>query len=290
MTVKFIAEIGSNHNRDISRARSLIEMAAEIGCWGVKFQLFEAEKLYAPEFKEKIKKMKEWELPRSFIVPIAMKCKECNVKFICTPFDLEAVDYLKSTVDYFKIGSYELLWTTLIEKVAATKIPWMFSAGMTEDITLIGQTIGRGLKMGNCPMAVLHCNSNYPAKPEHCNLSRIKDLAAFTNYPAVGWSDHTRNPELVLNAIGCGASIVEFHFDLEDRQGFESAFGHCWKPAEAKSLIERAKFLEGIGGKYPYHHSWVYSQTTGEDEAGKWRTDPEDGLRPLKKYREELLG
>ena len=43
----FIAEISSNHNQDLNRALKFIDVAAEIGCDAVKFQLFKIEELFA---------------------------------------------------------------------------------------------------------------------------------------------------------------------------------------------------------------------------------------------------
>src|SRR5262245_30395948 len=42
----FIAEAGSNHNRDLGLAKRLIEVAHEAGADAVKFQTFRAESLY----------------------------------------------------------------------------------------------------------------------------------------------------------------------------------------------------------------------------------------------------
>ena len=48
--VKFIAEVSSNHNRDIDRCFRFIEKAAESGCDAVKFQLFKIDKLFSKKF------------------------------------------------------------------------------------------------------------------------------------------------------------------------------------------------------------------------------------------------
>lgn len=46
---KFIAEVSSNHGANLERALAFIDRAADIGCNGVKFQLFKITKLFAPE-------------------------------------------------------------------------------------------------------------------------------------------------------------------------------------------------------------------------------------------------
>ena len=49
----FIAEVSSNHSKDLNRALEFIDSAAEIGCDAVKFQLFKVEKLFASEILDK---------------------------------------------------------------------------------------------------------------------------------------------------------------------------------------------------------------------------------------------
>ena len=273
--VRFIAEIGSNHNRDINRTLALIEEAKRIGCWAVKFQLFEAEKLYAPAFKTQIEKMKKWELPTYFIPDIKRRCKKLGLKFICTPFHLEAVNFLNDYVDYFKIGSYENQWFALINSVAKTGKPWMVSTGMIDNIFDIGEV---NKSKYDFPFVIFHCNSNYPAKPENCNLGVLSREGSDFRV-MMGWSDHTVKSGVIYKAISLGAEYIEFHFDLEDGKGFESEAGHCWKPSQIKEVIDNVK----IGDIAEQEND------TEESEARKWRTDPIDGLRPLKQYRGGLL-
>lgn len=49
---KFIAEIGSNHNRDLNRCYRLIDEAKDLGFYAVKFQLFRIEKLFSKDAKK----------------------------------------------------------------------------------------------------------------------------------------------------------------------------------------------------------------------------------------------
>ena len=75
--------------------------------------------------------------------------------------------------------------------------------------------------------------------------------------------------------------MVEFHFDLEGK-GEEFGFGHCWLLDRVKRMIQIVKdgFLsDGDGKKEP--------QPNELDER-LWRADPEDGLRPLKRIRNQF--
>ena len=44
---KFISEISSNHNNNLSRSKKLIQISARLGFDIVKFQLFKIEKLFS---------------------------------------------------------------------------------------------------------------------------------------------------------------------------------------------------------------------------------------------------
>ena len=124
--VKFIAEVSSNHSRDIKRAIEFIDVASKIDCDAVKFQLFKIDRLFAPEILKHSKQhrdRKQWELPVEFLPELAKRCKEKNIQFSCTPFYLEAVQELEPYVDFYKIASYELLWDNLLIACAITKKP-----------------------------------------------------------------------------------------------------------------------------------------------------------------------
>ena len=49
MSISFIAEVSSNHSRDLNRCLDFIDASAEVGCSAVKFQLFRVRELFSPE-------------------------------------------------------------------------------------------------------------------------------------------------------------------------------------------------------------------------------------------------
>ena len=72
--IDFIAEVSSNHNRDLARMKEFIHASKEAGCTGVKFQLFKIEGLFSPEIlarSETHRKRKEWEFPVEYIPELA---------------------------------------------------------------------------------------------------------------------------------------------------------------------------------------------------------------------------
>ncbi len=274
--MRFIAEVSSNHNQDLARAREFIRAAAAAGCDAVKFQLFKIEELFAPEIlaqSEKHRRRKEWELPLEFLPALRDTCREHQIAFGCTPFYLEAVEELLPYVDFYKIASYELLWSPLLEACARTGKPVILSTGMAT-LEEIQQAVGVLRAAGCRDLTLLHCVSAYPCPPSDCNLAAIQTIRDAFGC-AVGWSDHTVSPVVLQRAIHrWGATAIEFHLDLEG-QGAEAATGHCWLPGQIGAVIsdiKTAELADGDGTKAP---------TPAELPDREWRADPSDGLRPF---------
>lgn len=285
MPVKFMAEVSSNHAADLSRCLEFIDAAADIGCDAIKFQLFRIEKLFAPEILEKSKKhrlRKAWELPLKFLSPIAERCCQRKIEFCCTPFDLEAVDLLEPYVSTYKIASYELTWPDLHRACAQTGKAVILSTGMADLAECVG-AVNEIRKVGIKSLSLLHCVSHYPALPEESNLAAIASLREATGAD-IGWSDHTVNAGVIHQAVfGMGASMIEFHLDL-DGNGAEFAAGHCWLPQAMARVIRDVRDGEKALGRA------IKAAAQSEEEERLWRADPSDGLRPFKEIRKNFKG
>ncbi|SLN38369.1 N-acetylneuraminate synthase family protein [Oceanibacterium hippocampi] len=280
MPATFIAEVSSNHARDLDRCFEFVDVSAAIGCDAVKFQLFRLDEMFAPEILERSAKhraRRDWELPEDYLAPLAARCREKGIAFSCTPFHLAAVRALEPHVAFYKIASYELPWDGLLAAVAATGKPVVLSTGMAT-MAEIHHAVDVLRTGGATEVTLLHTVSAYPTPPEEANLAAIDTIRAATGC-AVGWSDHTVRPGVVHRAIGRhGATMIEFHLDL-DGKGAEFAAGHCWLPDQIAAVIAEVRAgeaAEGNGEKVP---------TAAELPDRDWRADPEDGLRPFRKIR-----
>ncbi len=279
----FVAEVSSNHQRDLERCLEFIRTAAEIGCDAVKFQLFRVRELFAPEalrHNPKLLAREAWELPVEFLPRLAEGCAQAGIRFSCTPFYLDAVEELLPFVDFYKVASYELMWDDLLSACARTGKPVVLSTGMAtlDEVNHAGSV----LRSAGCrDLTLLHCVSSYPAKPEDCNLAAIATLREACQCP-VGWSDHSVNPGVIFRAVHrWGAALVEFHLDL-DGKGAEFSSGHCWLPQAMRDVIAAVRTgmsAEGDGRIGP---------ASSELHEREWRADPDDGLRPLRSTRRNL--
>ncbi|HEX3675754.1 MAG TPA: N-acetylneuraminate synthase family protein [Rhizomicrobium sp.] len=278
----FIAEASSNHARDLGRALAFVDAAADAGCDAVKFQLFKIDRMFAPEILSQSPKhcaRREWELPLDHLAPLADRCAARNIQFSCTPFYREAVEELAPYVAFYKIASYELLVTPLLEACAASGKPVVLSTGMAT-LAEIQAAVATLRRSGAADITLLHCVSAYPTPAAEANLSAIAAIREATGC-ATGWSDHTRRPAVIERAVHrWGASVVEFHLDL-DGKGAEYASGHCWLPEEIAPVIARIResgMADGAGFKGPQ---------PSELSDREWRADPSDGMRPLLHVRSQ---
>jgi len=281
--MKFIAEISSNHGHDLERSLRFIDVAAEIGCDSVKFQLFRIDELFAPEIlsrSEAHRRRRLWELPLDFLPPLAERCRQRGIEFACTPFYLDAVAQLEPHVAFYKIASYELLWHELLTACARTGKPVVMSTGMAT-LEEIAAAV-TALRAGGCrDLTLLHCTSAYPTPYAEANLAAIDTLRQATGC-AIGWSDHTVEPGVIHRAVHrWRATQVEFHLDL-DGSGAEYAAGHCWLPEQIGAVIRQVRRgfeADGSGRKEP---------VAAELSDRMWRADPVDGLRPLRAIRADF--
>jgi sialic acid synthase SpsE len=305
---RFIAELGSNHNRDPDRALALLDAAARAGAQAVKLQVFRVEDLFAPEalaVRPDLRERRAWELPLELLEPIGRRCRALDVELGATPFGLWAVPALEGHVDFFKVGSYELLWHELIRRAAATGRPLVISTGMAS-LTEIDGAVAAARDAGCADLRLLHCVSGYPTPPRQCNLAAIAALRERYGCP-VGWSDHSASVGVVRRAV-ChwGASDVELHLDL-DGAGSEAGV-HNWTPPTLAQLIAgltapavpaTAQDSAASAGSATADE-WGPADCQGADGDGAkrpmpieepdvaWRADPSDGLRPLLATRAAL--
>lgn len=280
-----IAEISSNHNKDLDRCLQFVEQAKQCGFDAIKLQIFKIDKLFISEVLEKSKmhaSRVEWEFPIEFLQPIKQKCDELNLKLGVTPFYIDAVTEAEQYVDFFKVASYELLWKDLHNELIKTNKPVIISTGMAtmEEIVSV-KDLYAASEYELLNLTFLHCESNYPASYKTVNLRAINSMREILK-TKVGWSDHTKDIDVVCAGIfQYGCDVVEMHFDL-DGEGAEAAGGHCWMPSEVIALQEKINKLREIAG------SGIKCPAFSEEDERLWRADPIDGLRPVAVKRNDL--
>jgi sialic acid synthase SpsE len=286
---RLIAELGSNHNRDLDRALALVDACADAGAHAVKLQVFRIEDLFTAAVRAarpELEARRAWELPLELLAPLRERATARGLQLGATPFGLWAIEPLLEHVDFLKVASYELLWHDLVAACAATGRPLIMSTGMaTLDEVVAAVDVARAA--GASDLRLLHCVSGYPTPPAQANLAAIATLREATGCP-VGWSDHTVDAAVVARAVRrWGATDVELHVDLDDA-GHEAG-EHNWTLPGLRALSAALAAPRGPdgddGAPDPADGSGVKAPMPVERFDVAWRADPSDGLRPLRATR-----
>lgn len=251
-----IAEIGINHNGDIEIARQLIKGAKDAGADAVKFQKRTIEKVYT---KEELDKPREspWgktnreqklglELTAYEYDEIDKYCKEINIRWFASAWDLESAEFLTYfNLSYNKIPSPLITHIKLLEAIAKQGRYTFISTGMST-IEEIGTAINI-FKQYDCPFEIMHCNSSYPAKDEDLNLSCIKTLKDIFNCK-VGYSGHSPGIMDGILAVALGAVSVEKHITI-DRSLYGSDQSASLEVTGFRKMVEYIRYCEAALGQ-----------------------------------------
>lgn len=228
--MKIIAEIGQNHNGDMSLARELIAAAHEAGADVAKFQVFEARSLFPREGNPWFDYNCKTELSRDQVHLLAKECADVGIEFMASVFDVERVAWTEEVgMKWYKIASRSINHPELLKAVTETGKPVLASLGMwdAEDFPVIEAPGG---------VEFLYCISKYPTPLEDLHLKSVD----FTRYG--GFSDHTIGISAPIAALTLGAGIIEKHFTL-DKTMYGPDHSGSMTPAE---LREIARFRDDL--------------------------------------------
>lgn len=227
--IYIIAEVGANHNGDMSLARKMIDSAKNCGCHCVKFQSWTPKSLIAEEEYKRNQKyddspkkhfgslkemVEKYYLREEQHYELKAYCDKIGIDFNSTPFSNNEVDLLeKLGVKFYKVASMDLNNLPLLEYIARKGKPVVLSTGMAT-IDEIANAISTIEATGNTKIVILHCIALYPPKLEDINLQNIKMLADKFPYP-VGFSDHSFGSSIPLASAALGACLIEKHFTTD---------------------------------------------------------------------------
>ncbi len=219
-----LAEIGVNHDGQVDKALSLIQMAKDCGADGVKFQFFEAEKLLSKEavlakYQEKsgekdvFAMLNQLQLDMEGLKKAKAKARALGLGFVVSCFSPDLMPRLAALgIDAIKFASPDLVNTPLIDAGSLLGVPMIFSTGTSdqnEQLKFIAYA-----KKQNSKLALLSCVSSYPVGNDQASLGQIATLKKKHAMP-VGYSDHTTNVLAGMLAVAAGATLIEKHITYD---------------------------------------------------------------------------
>ncbi|HEX3848271.1 MAG TPA: N-acetylneuraminate synthase family protein [Steroidobacteraceae bacterium] len=244
-----VAEIGINHNGDLSLAKKLIDVAVSAGCSAVKFQKRTIEVVYSAAELARVRESPfgttNGELKRALefgseqYAQIDAHCKASGIAWFASPWDEASVDFLeKFNVPCHKVASASLTDDNLLRHVRATGKPVILSTGMST----MAQVDRAVEVLGREKLVLLHATSTYPATYEELNLKVIPALAERFKVP-VGYSGHETGIASSVAAVALGATMVERHLTL-DRAMWGSDQAASLEPNGMHRLIRDIRLVE----------------------------------------------
>jgi N,N'-diacetyllegionaminate synthase len=267
--VIIIAEAGVNHNGDIELAKKLIDVAVEAGVDYVKFQTFKSENLVSKEAKKadyqikntqnssqnQLQMLRKLELSNAQHEELISYCKQNNISFFSSAFDLDSLKYLKELgLKLVKIPSGEITNLPYLRRAASLFEEVILSSGMST-MEEIGEALEVFLQAGISKdnITILHCNTEYPTPMRDVNLMAM--LAIQKRFGVkIGYSDHTLGIEVPIAAVALGGKMIEKHFTLDRSFPGPDQLASL-EPGELKEMVHAIRNIElaisGTGIKEP---------------------------------------
>lgn len=224
-----ISEISGNHCGILANAIRLIKAAKRAGADAVKTQCYTPDSMTLDLRKtDFIVQSGLWrgktlyELYESAHTPpewhkeLYHVAQNEGITIFSSVFDRRSVDLLDALgCPAYKIASFEIVDTPLIEYASNTGKPLIISTGLASMREIVDADDASDHKA-----AFLHCTSEYPAIPEHASLHHISLLKEMFKFERlIGLSDHTQGWEVPVAATALGAVIIEKHLKLENSNG-----------------------------------------------------------------------
>jgi pseudaminic acid synthase len=269
-----VAEMSANHGGRIETAIKTIQSAKRAGADAIKFQTYTADTLtldcHKPDFvihngslwdgRNYYDLYQEAYTPWEWHEELYRVAREEGLICFSTPFDKSAIDFLETLHNpIYKIASFEITDTPLIQYAASKQKPMVISTGIAE-IPDIEAAIEACHSVGNHDITLLKCTSSYPAPIEEANLCMIADIAHRFQVKS-GLSDHTIGSVAPVVAVTQGAVMIEKHYIMDRSIGGPDAAFSMDEQAFTQ-MVKDVRMAEAAMGEVTY-------QLTEKQRAGR---------------------
>jgi len=255
MSIFIVAEIGINHNGDISICKELIDVAVTAGCNAVKFQKRDINLVYTQEFLDSSREspwgvtqrsQKEGlEFNKEQYIDISEYCSSKGIEWFASAWDTNSQNFLRQfNCKFNKIASAMIVDDSLLRMVAEEGKHTFISTGMStyKDIDKAVEIFN----IAGCPFELMHTISTYPMRDEDANLNLINSLR--NRYECnVGYSGHEVGLAISYAAAAMGISSLERHITL-DRAMYGSDQSASVEPNGLNQLVGGVRAIEKAMG------------------------------------------
>ncbi len=238
-----IAEVGSNFDQSLIKAKKYIDIAKECSADAVKFQLFSGEKLYPNNYKMQ-KIFKSIELNLGWVDKLTKHAEKRKITLFFSCFDeLRLKTLINKGFLHHKIASSELENVNLFRHLNKKKFKVFLSTGMS-DLDDIKKALN---KLKKSELILMQCTSLYPTSENDANLNVINTFKKKFKKIKLGYSDHTTSDVTAITAVGMGVRYFEKHITLNKKSKGPDHF-YAYEPKEFKRYIKNIHLaFKGLG-------------------------------------------
>ena len=221
-----IAEIGINHQGDVSIAKNLIQKAKECGADAVKLQKRSISRILTKSGLEMAYDNRNsfgktygehkiaLELSEADYHELNTYCKKMDIIFCASGWDEESIDFLDEMgIPFFKMASADLTNFPLLVHTAKKNKPMILSTGMA-DMKMVQAAYSQVNQINN-QIAILQCTSTYPSAFSEVHLNVLQTFMKEFPDTVIGYSGHEQGIAISPAAVALGAKIIERHFTLD---------------------------------------------------------------------------
>lgn len=246
-----IGEVAQAHDGSLGLAHAYIDAIAAAGADAVKFQthIAAAESTpsepwrvrFSPQDATRYDYWKRMEFTEEQWTGLRRHATERGLLFLSSPFSLEAVELLERVgVAAWKVASGEVGNTVLLDRMAASGLPFILSTGMSS-IEEIDGVVANVTETG-VPFALLQCTTAYPCPPERVGLNML-ELFRERYGCAVGLSDHSGTIFPGIAGAAVGMDVLEVHVTMS-REMFGPDVVASVTTTELRTLVDGIRFVE----------------------------------------------
>ena len=238
MTKPFIiAEVGSNIDQSLVKAKKYISVAQQSGADAVKFQLFSGKILYPNDLKMQ-KIFNSIELNIEWVDKLLKYSKSKKIKLFFSCFDQSRLKFLiKKGFSDHKIASSEIENINIFNIINKKKFKIFLSTGMS-DLDDIKKAYK---KLNRSKIVLMQCTSLYPTSEKDVNLNVLKTFKKTFKKVELGLSDHTISDTAAIVSVGMGARYFEKHITLNKKSKGPDHF-YAYEPHEFKRYVENIHY------------------------------------------------
>ena len=221
-----IAEIGINHQGDVSIAKNLFQRAKECGADAVKLQKRSISRILTKSGLEMAYDNRNsfgktygehkiaLELSEDNYHELNTYCKKMDIIFCASGWDEESIDFLDEMgIPFFKMASADLTNFPLLVHTAKKNKPMILSTGMA-DMKMVQAAYSQVNQINN-QIAILQCTSTYPSAFSEVHLNVLHIFMKEFPDTVIGYSGHEQGIAISPVAVALGAKIIERHFTLD---------------------------------------------------------------------------